>query len=278
MTTVLVNGEAHGSIDPTDRGFTLGDGVFETIAVEHGVARRWRMHMQRLALACAHLSLSPPEPGCLEAEIGRLLAPDDHGRLRLTLTRGPGPPGYGMPANPCPTRVVAFTPGSGRAAAVEPARVRTCRLRLARQPALAGLKHLNRLEQVLARAEWQGTAYDEGLLYDGAGHLVEATASNVFLVRNAALSSPRLRHCGVSGVMRSAVIAAAEHLGIDVSLADLGSDDVHAADEVFLTNATMGIRAVAAIDDVALPPAPGPVTRRLCQAVEGIEDAPYLET
>src|SRR5690606_19955947 len=126
-------------------------------------------------------------------------------------------------------------------------RLRWCRTRLGRNASLAGIKHLNRLEQVLAQAEWNDAATAEGLMLDTEGELVSATASNVFIVRDGVLLTPDLRFCGVRGVMREQVLRAASELGIAASEEPLWPSDVEAAEEVFLTNAVRGIRSVASL-------------------------------
>jgi 4-amino-4-deoxychorismate lyase len=140
-------------------------------------------------------------------------------------------------------------------------RVRIAALRLGENPALAGLKHCNRLEQVLARREWTDTGIAEALMFSSAGALVSGTMSNVFMVRDAKLYTPCVDRCGVAGVMRQVVLAAAADAGIAAEERVLDSQELASAQEVFLTNALMGIRPVRELDGRPLPP--GPLTRRL---------------
>jgi 4-amino-4-deoxychorismate lyase len=138
----------------------------------------------------------------------------------------------------------------------------TCRQRLARQPALAGLKHLNRLEQVLARAEWRDPAIADGLMFDTDGLLVDGVSSNVFIVSGGHLLTPRLDQCGVAGVLRRLVIErVAPAAGFTVQEAELPAAMLDQADELFLTSSLRGILPVAAIDGRAL--ATQQVTQRL---------------
>jgi 4-amino-4-deoxychorismate lyase len=143
--------------------------------------------------------------------------------------------------------------------------VRWCDIRLSRNPALAGLKHLNRLEEVLAQIEFSATDCDEGLLMDTEGELVSATAGNVFIVRNLTLATPDLRYCGVRGVMRSQVLRVAVEQGIAVSEEPLWPQDLQEATEVFITNAVRGIRPVATLDSQHW--SSGPMVRRLTTAL-----------
>jgi 4-amino-4-deoxychorismate lyase len=119
---------------------------------------------------------------------------------------------------------------------------------LAEQPTLAGIKHLNRLEQVLARAEWSDPAIAEGLMLDQSSRLIEGTMSNVFLVRGGVVYTPRLHRCGVAGIVRELVLQRLAAECAPVREADLTLDDVSAADEVFLTNSLIGIWPVLKID------------------------------
>ena len=271
----LVNGHAVATVDAGDRGFTLGDGLFETIPIIDGQPLHWATHWQRLGVGCTRLGLPEPDADAALREARQAIDGDPHGVLRITVTRGPAPPGYALPDPASPTRVVRFTPISqGLPARSRPISVRTCSLRLGVQPALAGIKHLNRLEQILARAEWSDATIAEGLMYDSDGFLVEATASNVFLVSGGALRTPRLDRNGVAGVCRSCVLAAAANLGLSCHRERLHKTDVDAADEVFLANSVHGIRAVRALDDRRLD-APGRLTERLIQAMDDLGQVTY---
>ncbi|OOG21214.1 aminodeoxychorismate lyase, partial [Thioalkalivibrio denitrificans] len=185
---ILVNGQPGEQLPVTDRGLAYGDGLFETLAVRNGRPQHWERHMARMAEGCARLVLPMPDPAVWRAEAQTVLSFGQSGALKLILTRGTGPRGYRPPRDPSPTRIVmgldaAATPGP------ETLKVRFCRTRLSRNPLLAGIKHLNRLEQVLARGEWQDEC-QEGIMLDTEGHVVEGTMSNLFLVREEALHTP----------------------------------------------------------------------------------------
>ncbi|MBV8851995.1 MAG: aminotransferase class IV, partial [Sinobacteraceae bacterium] len=148
--------------------------------------------------------------------------------------------------------------------------VQTLQLRLGENPALAGLKHCNRLEQILARAEWSDPAIFEGLLFSHSGHLASGTMSNVFLVKAGRLATPRVDRCGVAGVMRAVVLDTARQLAVPVEECTLEAGALRQAEEIFLTNARIGILPVAMLDERAL--SIGPITQRLRTAL-----APLLE-
>ena len=163
------------------------------------------------------------------------------------------------------TRIVALHPLPAIDTAL-PITLRWCDMRLGRNPSLAGMKHLNRLEQVLAQQEWSGLSnaegsIPEGLMLDTEGELVSGTMSNVFIVSDGVLITPDLRYCGVRGVMRDEVLRVAAEQGIAVSEEPLWPHDVERADEVFITNAVRGIRAVGALETSQWRI--GPVTQRL---------------
>lgn len=265
----LINGIPDGRIDPRDRGFCLGDGLFETMAVRRGRIRFHERHMERLARGCETLMLPVPERALLESELAQLIGAGEDGTLRLTWTRGPGPRGYAPPAEAAPTRVLAFHPG--RPAPPErPARLRWCETRLGVQPRLAGLKHLNRLEQVLARAEWNDPCIDEGIMRAVDGRVIECTMANLFLARGDRLITPDLGDCGVAGVVRAVALDAAAEAGMEARTRDVTPADVAAADEIFITSAARGISPVGRIDDRAYP-APGPVTQSLDSRIDWME-------
>ncbi|PWK89956.1 aminodeoxychorismate lyase [Fulvimonas soli] len=253
-----VNGVAAAAVGAADRGLAYGDGLFETVRFVGAGAPLWARHMERLARGCARLGLPPPDPALLLREARAVGEGLDAAVVRITLTRGEGPRGYAPPAAPSPTRIVAaFPPPPPRAQDYrDGVRVRTCGLRLAEQPRLAGLKHLNRLEQVLARAEWNDPAIAEGLLLDAAGRVVSATAANLFAVLDGELVTPALDRCGVAGVARAEIMAVRA-----VREAELKPDRLAAASELFLSSSVRGILPVRAWDARAC--AVGPVTRAL---------------
>jgi 4-amino-4-deoxychorismate lyase len=262
-----------GEVSALERGLHFGDGLFETIACEGGRPRFLELHLRRLAAGCARLGLEAPAAATLRAELQQLAAPCGRAIIKVLLTRGAAAArGYAVTGFEQPTRISLRyawppeDPGLARAGV----RVRIAALRLGENPALAGLKHCNRLEQVLARREWTDTGIAEALMFSSSGALVSGTMSNVFMVRDAKLYTPRVDRCGVAGVMRQVVLAAAADAGIAAEERVLDSQELACAQEVFLTNALMGIRPVRELDGRPLPP--GPLTRRLQERL-----APLLE-
>jgi len=255
---MLVNGIATDTVAATDRGLAYGDGLFETIRLVDGVAPLWSRHMHRLADSCDRLRLPAPDASQLWREARQASEGMTQAVVRITWTRGVGQRGYAPPAAPRPTRVVAAfaPPPTDPAAHARGVRVRLCTLRLAEQPQLAGMKHLNRLEQVLARAEWDDPAIADGVLCDSTGRVVCTTMANLFAVIDGELVTPALQRCGVAGVARAQILAEAPQTRV----IDLSPDDLHRASEVFTSSSVRGIVPVRALD--AWTWTPGPVTRQ----------------
>ena len=262
---VWVDGHVAAAVSPLDRGLHYGDGLFETIGCVAGRPRFLDLHLKRLASGCARLAIPAPDPGTLAQEITRAAAKRGGAILKLIVTRGPAHArGYGVSGAEQGTRILLRYP-PGPAAAGEGVRVRLGELRLGENPALAGVKHLNRLEQILARLEWSDPGIAEALLFSSSGALVSGCMSNVFLVHGGRLSTPRLDRCGVAGVMREVVGRLALRHGIEFEQLPLDLEGLNAAEEIFLTNALTGIRPVRELEGRAVPP--GPVTRQLQQAL-----------
>ncbi|UPG93093.1 aminodeoxychorismate lyase [Luteibacter aegosomatissinici] len=258
MTTRLsVDFRDVGVIFAADRGFNYGDGLFETLRVVGGTAPLWARHAARLDTGCERLRMPTPDLAAVHAEVLRLCAGLDDAVVRITYTRGVGERGYALPSVQRPTLVIAASPlALETGASRDGIAVRLCDTRLAIQPALAGLKHLNRLEQVLARAEWSDPAVAEGLLCDMEGHLVCATAANLFAVLDGELTTPPVDRCGVAGVARAEILSSTP-----VTVSRMSPAQVLGADEVFLTSAVRGILPVRAFGVRTWQP--GPITRAL---------------
>ncbi|NNM62954.1 MAG: aminodeoxychorismate lyase [Steroidobacteraceae bacterium] len=248
---VWINGRSPGRIDWRDRGLQYGDGLFETMRVHEGAVRLLDWHLERLYASCIRLTLTPPDEVRLRGEIRRAARRRKDAVLKLVLTRGVGERGYRPTGRERTTRIVSLWPAPARAPGepAAPIRVRICRTRLGRNEALAGMKTLNRLESVLARAEWSDPRIAEGLMLDHDGHLVCGTMSNLFLRRGKTLSTPLLDHCGIAGVMRRFVFAQADSLGLRTVERRVRLEDLRVAEEVFMSNAVAGLMTVGLIID-----------------------------
>ena len=257
----LVNGVEGTGVAADDRGLQYGDGLFETMAAADGRILHFDLHLARLEEGCRRLGIPMPATSVLEQDCSRVLEGLGSATVKLMVTRGPGPRSYRPPAEPTVSRIVISAAGKARFEHT-PLTVRVCTTRLGMNPALAGMKHLNRLEQVLACAEWEDPDIAEGLMLSMDDRLVCATAANLFMVQEGCLFTPEIRDCGVAGVMRSLVLEAARQLDIRYSVEDLTLERLAGAEEVFLTNAVVGIRPVGEVLQVGRWPE-GDLTRAL---------------
>ena len=242
----LINGVRGAQLAPNDRGLAYGDGLFETIAFIDHSPRHWSRHFARLQRGCLALHLECPAASVWHADLESIISSSSAARqvLKLILTRGGGRRGYAPTSGVPPTRIVQLAPWPESSPNTHGLRVIECATPLGLNPALAGVKHLNRLEQVLAAREIALAGADEGLMCDGSGRVLEATRSNVFVVINHALLTPPLTEAGVLGVMREVVMERAAQHGLRVLEQTLTLDDVVGADELWLTNALDGVRPV----------------------------------
>ncbi len=239
------------ALDAADRGLAYGDGLFETALVHEGAVVWWPAHLARLAEGAARLRIPMPAPDWLASQLADFIAPAPaRAVLKLVLTRGAGGRGYAPPAAAEPT--LALTLHAAPAHATAPLRLRWCDTPLALQPALAGIKHLNRLEPVLARAEWSDPAIHEGLMLDTEGQLGCATAANVFALRDGRWLTPPVQWRGVAGVARAWVLANEPA----ATEAELSRAQVESADALFLCNAVRGILPVGRLGDRSWAPHP----------------------
>ncbi|TCP12580.1 4-amino-4-deoxychorismate lyase [Crenobacter luteus] len=245
---MLIDGRAADTVPALDRGLAYGDGVYRTVELLNGAPRLWRWQWARLVADCAQLKLPCPDEALLLAELAEAAAGLARAVGKITLTRGLGQRGYAMPADCAPTRIVAASAWAGYPAERYTAgvTVRRCELTLSRQPALAGAKHLNRLENVLARSEWSEPGVHEGLLFDADGTVVEATMSNLFALKDGTLYTPALDRAGVAGALRAWLIDTAPALDLAVVETRLAEADLLGADALLLTNSLIGVWPVAA--------------------------------
>lgn len=262
----LINGKPGEDIALHDRGFLYGDGLFETLAVAQGVPLLWDRHMQRLRRGAARLGINVPSETLLHDEAKEVCYGVSHGVLKIILTRGVSGRGYAPAADGIPTRAVSLSPWpdypSGHR--THGVAVQFCRTMIGRNPALAGIKHLNRLEQVLARAEL-GKGIAEGLMLDEQGEVIEGTMSNVFTVSRHTLLTSDLTHSGVEGVMRALVLEQAAALPLPSRVTTLTREDILNAEEVFLTNSLIGLWPVRQIESKEYPT--GSITKQLQEAI-----------
>ncbi|HEX5363939.1 MAG TPA: aminodeoxychorismate lyase [Gallionella sp.] len=251
---MLVNGLPGNKISIRDRGLLYGDGVFRTLRVSQGKALHWPLHYLKLQHDCAKLDMTCPGEALLRSELDQVLAQHPDGVVKLIVTRGEGARGYAPPVNVEPTRIWDFAPQPDYPPewVTHGIKAHLCHLRLSAQPRLACVKHLNRLENVLAAAELrEAQAHDgelaEGLLLDSAGHLIEGTRSNLFMVSQGHLVTPDLSRCGVAGIQRGRVMAWALQHGKALQVRDIGLEEALHADELFVVNSVIELWPIRAL-------------------------------
>ena len=242
---MLVNGKPGNLISIRDRGLLYGDGVFRTLRATHGNVQHWVLHYQKIQHDCTALGIACPEMDLLSAELNDLLALYPNGVIKLIVTRGEGARGYTPQGCAEATHLWDMSPLPEYPSewAIHGIKVRLCQLRLSHQPRLAGIKHLNRLENVLAAGEWnvEDSGIAEGLLLDMEGNIIEGTRSNLFLVSDGKLITPDLSRCGVAGVQRDRVMAWAAQYPMPLQVRDVGWDEVLHAEELFVVNSIIGL-------------------------------------
>lgn len=246
----FINGLAMNEISFLDRGLQYGDGLFETIAVEDNLLLCWDEHLNRLEQGCKRLNISFPDATLLKDEAYSLVNAVGLGILKIIITRGQGGRGYAPPIVSEPCRIISLYPWPEYPAEnySDGINVRICDYRYAKNSVLAGIKHLNRLEQVLARSEWQDDSIAEGIVLDKEYHVIEGTMSNLFYISNNILYAPDLSSCGVEGIVRNKVIELAPGLGLSIDIKNLSLESLMNADEVFMCNSIIGVWPVKSID------------------------------
>jgi len=238
------------SVPVDDRGFQYGDGLFETVAIRAGSARLWQLHVDRLAGGCERIGFRMPSESSLHEAVGiavksSLPRPRD-GVIKLMLTAPPSDRGYSRPRSIDPDVTIGAFPARLPERDAYRTGVDTilCSTELASPSVTAGLKTLNRLEQVIAAAECRAANVFDGLTCDAVGRVICGTMSNVFFVSGQAIITPSVARCGVAGVMRRFVMESLAGEGIEVAVGDFLATELGGADEVFITNSQFGILPV----------------------------------
>ena len=259
----LVNGSPQEEIELSDRGFQYGDGLFETIAVKNGHPCFIDRHLTRLNAGCRRLLIPAHDHALLHGEALSLCKNFHSAVVKIIITRGSGGRGYRQPETINPTRVLSIHPypsypSSYKAHGIA---VRLCETRLGLNPTLAGIKHLNRLEQVLARAEWSNLNIQEGIMLDLNDHVIEGTMTNIFYVKNHTLYTSPLHYSGVAGIMRDIIIEIANSHGYALCVQNFKERELLSADEAFVCNSIIGIWPIKSINSTQFEI--GLITRQL---------------
>jgi 4-amino-4-deoxychorismate lyase len=249
--SILINGSFNDAISALDRGFTYGDGVFRTLKVVHGLPEHWPAHYQKLVKDCSAIGIVCPSADVFINDFEQLFSIEELVAVaKIIITRGEGARGYNPPAITNPTRVMIKSnlPNYPQRNFDEGVMLHLCETRIGHQPKLAGVKHLNRLENVLARMEWHDPEITDGLMLDIANNVIECTAANVFARYGDLLITPQLDQCGVAGVKRNQIMARAHSLDLKTTVETIDLKKLLSADEMIICNSLFGVWQVRQLE------------------------------
>lgn len=247
--SVLINGQETDSLSVFNRGLHYSDGIFETIAVHQGQPLLWERHTKRLLESCKRLRLDWTDVTTLREEASYLLQDVDHAILKVILTRHWENRSYKAQSNQVDRILIRFNWHShGDDIYHEGVNLFLCKTVLSHRPAVAGLKTLDRIEQVLASQEWDDQDIFDGVMCDSQGKVIECTSANLFMVKKNVIYTSAVEHCGVAGIVRQLVLDIAKQLEMKVKITAFDSSALFKADEVFITNSIFGIVPVAQIE------------------------------
>ena len=252
----LINGIAADHLNINDRSIHYGDGLFETILCNDNNLYYWQQHFQRLQTSAEQLKIAcPPEQVFLD-DITKLLADNDSLPacvIKIIVSRGTGERGYKFSKNTSANRLVMLSSlDAGHSSVLSRKLLQgelfICRQQVSINEDLAGLKHLNRLENVMARNEWDA-GYIDGLMLNANRHVIEGSMSNLFAITGNQLFTPDLKLSGVNGIMREMIIDLARKNDIKTTVTNLTIDEISTMDELFISNSLLGMKAVTKLGD-----------------------------
>ena len=247
----LINGKFVDELAAHDRGLHYGDGLFETITVENMQLLCWDEHLKRLERGCIKLNIAVPDKNLLKNEVSELINTESQGVIKIIISRGQGGRGYKILENIAPTRIISLYPWPNHydENSTSGVKTRICKYRYAKNPFLAGIKHLNRLEQILARSEWNDNSIAEGIVMDSENYIIEGTMSNIFCIIGKTLYTPDLSECGIEGIVRGKIIELASNLKFNVEIKKIPLGFLMNAEEIFMCNSIIGVWPVNIIDE-----------------------------
>lgn len=243
---MLINGIEATSIDALDRGLAYGDGLFSTLKVQYGYVQLWELHLQRLQLGVQKLSFPDLDWAQLSDEVqtvARRLADKKVSVLKIIITRGRGGRGYSLQGCDAPQRIISTGsyPDFYPQWQAQGIKLIQCEFQLSSNKQLAGLKTLNRLEQVLIKKELESKQAVEGIVCDNQGYVIEACSANLFIYLDKQWKTPKLDSSGIAGVQRRQLMLRAAQAGISIVEEHIHVERLQQAQAICLTNALMGI-------------------------------------
>lgn len=253
LPRVWVNGQERTQISVFDRGLSYGDGFFTTALVDQGKWLNAEAHWWRIEQSCIKLALPPIDKDILLTQLQSSFAllgaeQDSLLVLKLVVTRGQGGRGYQPPEQCTPTVIIQWMESPVDLTLPESMLIRQCQTPLSMNAALAGIKHLNRLDNVLAKAELQASGFDDGLMENALQQVVCSSQANLFLLKDNRLLTPRLTQSGVHGTVRYALAKICADIGYQWQETDISWLQLQQADAIFLSNAIRGIMPVSAVE------------------------------
>ena len=261
---VIINGEEQSNITIFNRNMQYGDGLFETCIAKENQILFWNRHLSRLNIGCDKLKIKKIEESIWLKDIKKALSLTSKKNciIKLILSRGNSHRGYSYPNDIMPVRVVIVLEMK------KPQHKQSFSLEYAQSgyhsnPNLAGIKHCNRIEQILARASMQE---DEAIMLDENKNIISVTQGNIFFIIGKRLLTPKLDRCGVIGSRRSLILELAKSIGLDVKEEEISLIQAKKADEVFISNSLIGIQSVSSIKGFQLPNSS--MTRKIKAAFE----------
>ena len=259
---VLINGAKQSKISIFNRNIQFGDGLFETCVVENKKILFWVNHFARLNRGCEQLKISKVSESVWLSDVKKALSLYSYNRcaVKLILSRGESLRGYGFKDDIKPVRAVIVSELQ-KVTLNNSFSLEYCHSGYDSNPKLAGIKHCNRLEQILARA---GLKSDEGIMLDENNNVISVTQGNIFAIHGNTLITPKLDICGVEGTRRAVILDLAKLLGIKVKVDTLSVEKLGQADEVFISNSIIGIQSISQIGDIGL--GESPITKKIKDA------------
>lgn len=269
MQHISINGIPCQHLSVMDRGLHYGDGLFETIACIDGKLQFWDEHIKRMRSGANRLAIEPSVIDNFKDDVTALLKQHSVKDcvVKLILTRGQSDRGYRSPSPQKPTRITLLSdfPQYPEQYSIQGIKACFCQHPVSKNSRLAGIKHLNRLDNVLARNEWRDE-YQEGIMLDDEGHVIEGTMSNVFAIKNNQLHTPSLNFSGVDGVIRSQILSISKELNIETHIIEISKDELISMDEIFVCNSIIGIWPVSSLDEKVFDV--GSLTKNLSLALQ----------
>lgn len=255
----MINGIVADHLMINDRSIHYGDGLFETILCADNKLYHWQQHYQRLRTSAEQLKITCPDEGTLLEDIKELVSNNITGNscvIKIILSRGAGERGYRFFSSISANRIVLLSEldtsySSILSSTLLGGELFICDQQVSINESLAGLKHLNRLDNVLARNEWNDkiSSFIDGLMLDADKQVIEGTMSNLFAIRDGQVLTPGLERSGIRGVMREVIMELAAKNGLPLTVSSLNLEDILSMDELFITNSLIGMKRVTKLGD-----------------------------